>query len=153
MHELIIGTSAYPDASVELLREAGIGWLRSHFPVPFEDRLYCQVSERYQEARQRAEEWVAQGFQVMGTTPGVGIATRRPACKITEDQTTYPAFNGLVMVYVQASWEAGSIRVEAASEGLTAASAIIEIAECTPGPLVPSCLGPIEEPTSEQESG
>ena len=47
------------------------------------------------------------------------------------------------MLYVQAGWEAGSLTVEAASEGLTGATATIELAACTPAPLVPSCPGPL----------
>ena len=92
-------------------------------------------------------------FSLTGSGRIIGVCNGDPACKITEDQTTYPAFNGLLMLYVQAGWEAGPIRVEAAAQGLTGASATIEVAECTPGPLVPSCASPIEEPSAEHELG
>jgi beta-galactosidase len=82
-------------------------------------------------------------FGLTGSGRIIGVCNGDPACKITEDQTTYPVFNGLLMLYVQAGWEAGSLTVEAASEGLTGATATIELAACTPAPLVPSCPGPL----------
>jgi len=82
-------------------------------------------------------------FGLTGSGRIIGVCNGDPACKITEDQTTYPVFNGLLMLYVQAGREAGSLTVEAASEGLTGATAIIEVVECAPAPLVPSCPGPL----------
>jgi len=78
VQEFIVGISTHPEADVELIQEAGIGWVRSHFPFPFEDRLYGSVGEEYRRAKKQAERWIEQGLRVMGTTPEAGIATRRP---------------------------------------------------------------------------
>jgi len=90
-------------------------------------------------------------FSLRGTGRIIGVCNGDPACKVTEDQTTYPAFNGLLMVYVQAGREAGEIRLEAESEGLAGADSSIQVAECTPCPSVPSCPGPVEDLTPEDE--
>lgn len=78
MERIMIGTSAYPDADVSLLREAGIGWVRHDFPLPFEDRLYGAVSAEYRRRKAEAEAWVARGVEVMGVSPGPGVATFAP---------------------------------------------------------------------------
>ncbi len=75
MSELIIGTSAYPDADRDLLEEAGIGWLRRGFPFPFEDRVGGEVTESYTRTKAKAQELREDGFRLMGVTPGPGIAT------------------------------------------------------------------------------
>jgi beta-galactosidase len=70
-------------------------------------------------------------FSLTGSGRIVGVCNGDPACKITEDETTYPAFNGLLMVYVQAGRKAGPMSLEAMSEGLTGGSAAIEATACT----------------------
>lgn len=75
MSEIMIGTSALPTADVNLMKAAGIGWLRHGFPYPFVDRLGGAKSERYLQARAMAEKRAEQGFKLMGTTPGLGIGT------------------------------------------------------------------------------
>jgi len=66
------GTSARPEADTALLKEAGIGWLRVGFGLPFADRVGGRVSDGYRKARARAEAWRAAGFGLMGITPGPG---------------------------------------------------------------------------------
>jgi hypothetical protein len=78
MGELLIGTSAHPNAHVSLMREAGIGWVRHNFPLPFSDRLYGKVRDSYLKARKQAEAWLISGIEVMGVTPGPGHATYEP---------------------------------------------------------------------------
>ncbi len=60
----------------------------------------------------------------------IGICNGDPACHVPEDQTTYPAFNGLLMVYVKAGFMEGPITLQAQSEGLKTASVTINAAEC-----------------------
>jgi hypothetical protein len=75
MQKAIIGTSALPEADVDRMKEADIGWLRHHFPYPFIDRLGGELSPHYISAREEAARRNAQGFQLMGGTPGLGIGT------------------------------------------------------------------------------
>ena len=70
MSEIAIGTSALPTADAALIKEAGIGWVRQGFPVPWSDRIGGKTTERYREARSRAEAWNAAGLKVMGVSPG-----------------------------------------------------------------------------------
>ncbi|MFO7958236.1 MAG: hypothetical protein R6X33_14210 [Candidatus Brocadiia bacterium] len=76
MAELMIGTSAYPSADRELLREAGIEWLRQSFPFPFRDHVGGELTDDYVERRARVEELTGDGFRILGVTPRPGIATR-----------------------------------------------------------------------------
>lgn len=76
MRDLMIGTSAYPDADEKLLKEAGIGWLRRSFPFPFRDRVGGELTREYVEARELARKTHEAGFRLMGVTPLPGIATR-----------------------------------------------------------------------------
>jgi hypothetical protein len=69
MSELIIGTSAKSGANLDLMRDAGIEWVRVGFPLPFEDRIGGKLSQRYIEARRRAQEWVDQGVRLMAVSP------------------------------------------------------------------------------------
>lgn len=78
MSELMIGTSAYATADTELLREAGIGWIRHGFRLPFADRVGGEPTEEHSERRAEAAALAAGGFKIMGVSPGPGIATRQP---------------------------------------------------------------------------
>jgi hypothetical protein len=75
MRDIFIGTSALPSANVDLMKQAGIGWLRHGFPFP--DRLGGELSERYVQAREAARQRSAQGFRLMGVSPGLGIGTMK----------------------------------------------------------------------------
>lgn len=44
MRELFIGTSAYPKAEESLLKEAGIGWIKQGFPVPYEGKIGGKIT-------------------------------------------------------------------------------------------------------------
>jgi hypothetical protein len=78
MADLIIGTSAYPNADPVRLREAGIGWIRQDFPIPFADRLGGSLTDDFLKAREAARAWQAKGFHLMGVTPLTGIGTHKP---------------------------------------------------------------------------
>jgi len=78
MATMMIGASAFANADVSLMRQAGIGWVRHGFAMPFADRLYGEVSDRYRQAKTEAEAWLAGRIEVMGVSPGPGIGTYRP---------------------------------------------------------------------------
>ncbi|MBA7640911.1 Beta-galactosidase BoGH2A [subsurface metagenome] len=68
----------------------------------------------------------------------IGACNGDPACHVPENRTIYPAFNGLMMVYVQSSFEAGPITLKAKAPGLETAEVVIKAEACTPKPFVPS---------------
>jgi hypothetical protein len=76
--EMIIGTSAYPNADTDLMKDAGIGWVRQGFNYPFVDEVGGETTDAYQEAKANAQAWVEKGFRVMGVTPLLGIGKREP---------------------------------------------------------------------------
>jgi hypothetical protein len=78
MSELIIGTSAYDHADSELMRSAGIGWVRIGFPYPFNAPDDKKPTPSYLHARQTARDWAARGFRLIGSTPGLGLGTYQP---------------------------------------------------------------------------
>ncbi len=69
MNNFVIGTSAFPNASIALMKGAGIDWVRQDFPFPFTDRIGGELSKQYQEERAIAQSWAAKGFKVMGVSP------------------------------------------------------------------------------------
>ena len=78
MSDLIIGTSAFANANPQLLKEAGIGYIRADFPVPFADRVGGTLTDHYLRAREEAFAWAGRGFQVIGVTPLPGIGQYKP---------------------------------------------------------------------------
>jgi hypothetical protein len=78
MHDIRIGTSAYPNADVDLLKEAGIGWIRQGFGYPFESEVGGDTTEAYEKAKANAKAWHEKKFHVMGVTPLLGIGKREP---------------------------------------------------------------------------
>ncbi len=65
-------------------------------------------------------------FSIEGDGKIIGICNGDPACHVLENETTYPAFNGLLMVFVQSGLQPGSITLNAKSEGLDPVSVVIE---------------------------
>jgi len=76
MDRMIIGTSAYANADVDLMRGAGIDWVRQGFEYPFSDSLGGTTTDEYQRAKTNAKRWVEKGFRIMGVTPLLGIGLR-----------------------------------------------------------------------------
>ena len=75
-------------------------------------------------------------FSIEGDGRIIGICNGDPACHVLENKTTYPAFSGLLMVFVQSGFEPGPITLKAESGGLESASVIIEAQSCDVKPYV-----------------
>ena len=56
----------------------------------------------------------------------IGVCNGDPACKVLENRTTFPAFNGLMMALVQSNRKAGKVTLQASSAGLEPARAVID---------------------------
>ncbi|MCL5997499.1 MAG: hypothetical protein M1546_15790, partial [Chloroflexi bacterium] len=78
MDRIVIGTSALPNASVALIKEAGISWLRQDFPFPFADHMGGHLTEEYLKAKATAKAWAEQGLNLMGVSPMPGIGGYKP---------------------------------------------------------------------------
>ena len=48
----------------------------------------------------------------------IGVCNGDPSCRVSENRTTYPVFNGLVMLFVKAGKKAGPIILTAEGAGL-----------------------------------
>ncbi|MHC4570905.1 MAG: beta-galactosidase GalA [Planctomycetota bacterium] len=77
-------------------------------------------------------------FSVNDNGKVIGACNGDPACHVPESETTYPVFNGLLMVFIQSSFEAGPITLKAKALGLEKAKVTIKAEACTPKPFVPS---------------
>jgi beta-galactosidase len=66
----------------------------------------------------------------------IGICNGDPACHVPENQTIYPAFNGLLMVYVKAGFQAGPVTLKAWAQSLEPASVTISAVECNVKPYL-----------------
>jgi len=76
-------------------------------------------------------------FSISNDGKIIGACNGDPACHVPESKTIYPAFNGLLMVYVQSSFAPGPITLKAEAQGLEKAKVTIEAQACTPKPFVP----------------
>jgi hypothetical protein len=74
----IIGTSAFESADTQLMKTAGIRWVRAGFRFPFTDRIGGTLTAEYLEDKTKAREWANKGFKIIGTTPLLGIGVNRP---------------------------------------------------------------------------
>ena len=77
-------------------------------------------------------------FTISGNGKIISVCNGDPACHVPESETTYPLFNGLMMVYVQSGWEAGTITLKAEAQGLKTAEVTIEAQACEVKSFVPS---------------
>lgn len=73
MGDFMIGTMTARRADVDLLKAAGVGWVRELVPFPFADRYEGAVTEDYRKAKAAIQAWVDKGFKVMGITPLLGF--------------------------------------------------------------------------------
>ena len=69
-------------------------------------------------------------LSISGNGKIIGVCNGDPNCKIPENHTTFPTFNGLMMVFVQSGTKPGTITLKAESEGLKQADTGI-VAEAT----------------------
>ncbi len=74
----IQGITTHGTWDIELMKAAGIGWVRAGFPFPFADPKEDRLTQDYLDARQHAQNWAAKGFQLIGVTPGLGVGTYQP---------------------------------------------------------------------------
>ena len=75
-------------------------------------------------------------FSVSDNGKIIGVCNGDPGCHIPGNATTYPVFNGLLMVFVESGWNAGPVVLEGRSKGLRTGSVVIEARECTVEPHV-----------------
>lgn len=76
-------------------------------------------------------------FEVGDNARIIGVGNGDPSSHEADKASTRKAFNGLCMVIVQSTKQAGAIRLTARSPGLEPATLIIEARACTPRPAVP----------------
>ncbi|RPJ51942.1 MAG: hypothetical protein EHM21_01475, partial [Chloroflexi bacterium] len=74
----IIGTSAYESANTQLMKDAGIRWVRTGFSFPFADRIGGALTDNYLRDKEHARQWIERGFRLIGSTPGLGIGLNEP---------------------------------------------------------------------------
>ena len=77
---------------------------------------------------------------ICGNGKIIGVCNGDPSCHVLENQTIYPVFNGLMMVFVQSGWNTDSITIKAEAQGLEKAQVSIEAEACEPKPFVPSSI-------------
>jgi hypothetical protein len=79
-----------------LIKEAGIGWVRIHFPFPFEDKIGGKLTDGFLSRLQKAKRVKGLGFQLMGVTPLPGHKSYDPQSKQTVWRTLFPAWAGTI---------------------------------------------------------
>jgi beta-galactosidase len=75
-------------------------------------------------------------FELSGPGKMIGVGNGDPSCHEPDKATKRSAFNGLCMAFVQATKQAGEIRVVASASGLESATAVIQAEAAQPRPAV-----------------
>jgi beta-galactosidase len=75
-------------------------------------------------------------FELSGPGKIIGVGNGDPSCHEPDKATKRSAFNGLCMAFVQATKQAGEIRVVASASGLESATAVIQAEAAQPRPAV-----------------
>jgi len=68
-----VGISPHSNPNYQLMKEAGIEWLRIYFGYPFEDHLRGKLTKEFQETLKRVKDLRNMGFKIMGVTPTPGV--------------------------------------------------------------------------------
>ena len=69
----IIGLCTRPDSNFQLIKEAGVEWLRVGFGFPFKDRVGGELTEKFKANLAHAKKLSQMGFGIMGITPLAGV--------------------------------------------------------------------------------
>ena len=79
-------------------------------------------------------------FSLSGSGKIIGLCNGDPSCQLLENETTYPVFNGLTMVFIQSSSKAGPMTLRAQGAGLEEAEVAIEAEPLARRPFVLSII-------------
>ena len=67
MRDVMLGV-CHPRTRLDLIREAGLGWVRADVPFPWHTAM-GQLRPEYVAFRERAQTWARAGLRLMGITP------------------------------------------------------------------------------------
>jgi hypothetical protein len=93
----IVGIAYAYDATedeYELVKDAGIEWVRMEIVFPWENKMFGTLSERYKQYRHDHETAKKHGIKVMSNTPGMGGYFYDPLLKKTYFHESFPGFAG-----------------------------------------------------------
>jgi hypothetical protein len=90
----MVGLSPAANPDVQLLKDAGIQWLRMHVGFPFQDSVEGPPSDRFKRNLERLSGLSDAGFRLLGTTHGPGSSRYDPATKTTRWMNGMPEWAG-----------------------------------------------------------
>ena len=93
METTIIGAVCHINLNYQLMKEAGITWLRHPFTYPFEEDGVT-LREQYLRQKEEARHLIENGFKLLGTTFGIGSYRYIPEEKVTRWSNGTPAYVG-----------------------------------------------------------
>ena len=82
--------------SYELMKEAGIEWLRVGFSYPYKDRVHGELTRQFYETIERIKSLRSKGFRVMGVTPLAGSYSYNKTLDKTLWQPGIPEWAGTI---------------------------------------------------------
>ena len=71
----IVGVSPWSNPNYDLMKEAGIEWLRLGLGFPYKDRIGGEFTGRFTGQLEKVREAARLGFRIMGISPGAGVRT------------------------------------------------------------------------------
>ena len=73
----IVGVSPWSNPNYDLMKEAGIEWLRLGLGFPYKDRIGGEFTGRFTGQLEKVREAARLGFRIMGISPGAGVMAWR----------------------------------------------------------------------------
>ena len=92
----ILGVSPWSNPNYEMIKAAGIGWVRLDFEFPFEDKLGGKLSADFLKQLEEAKKVRQTDLRVMGVTPLAGVIAYDEKDKKTAWRPHLPAWAGAI---------------------------------------------------------
>jgi hypothetical protein len=92
----MLGITPCEDANWDLMKAAGVGWLRAGTGFPYQSVDQSEHSERFTRSLSRLRDLSSKGFRLLGSTPGPGSSRFDPTAGKTIWKPSLPESAGAV---------------------------------------------------------
>ncbi|MGO9241566.1 MAG: hypothetical protein ACLQBJ_12215 [Bryobacteraceae bacterium] len=96
VNKRVLGVSPWSNPNYQMIKDAGIGWVRLGFEFPFEDKIGGKLSDKFLKNLDEARKVKTFGLRIMGVTPLAGIMAYEEKDKKTAWRPHIPAWAGSI---------------------------------------------------------
>src|SRR5208283_1338824 len=96
VNKRVLGVSPWSNPNYQMIKDAGIGWVRLGFEFPFEDKIGGKLSDKFLKKLDEARKVKTFGLRIVGVTPLAGIMAYEEKDKKTAWRPHIPAWAGSI---------------------------------------------------------